>query len=57
MKFTKDRNVQTMPYKFVQALPEERIGWILNCIDAIKLRPFFFTLWLLIGIIFQNVVK
>ena len=57
MKFTKDRNVQDDAYKFVQALPEERIGWILKLHRRYKAQAFLFTLWLLIGIIFLNVVK
>lgn len=57
MKFTKDRNVQGDAYKFVQALPEERIGWILKLHRRYKAQAFLFTLWLLIGIIFLNVVK
>ncbi|PNP10606.1 hypothetical protein [Enterobacter hormaechei] len=57
MKFTKDRNVQDDAYKFVQALPEERIGWILKLHRRYKAQAILFTLWLLIGIIFLNVVK
>ncbi len=57
MKFTKDRNVQDDAYKFVQALPEERIGWILKLHRRYKVQALLFTLWLLIGIIFLNVVK
>ena len=57
MKFTKDRNVQDDAYKFVQALPEERIGWILKLHRRYKAQALLFTLWLLIGIIFLNVVK
>lgn len=57
MKFTKDRNVQDDAYKFVQALPEERIGWILKLHRRYKIQALFFTLWLLIGIIFLNLVK
>ncbi|WP_432756666.1 hypothetical protein [Enterobacter hormaechei] len=57
MKFTKDRNVQDDAYKFVQALPEERIGWILKLHRRYKAQAILFTLWLLIDIIFLNVVK
>ncbi|TXU06894.1 hypothetical protein D4N07_06330 [Enterobacter hormaechei] len=57
MKFTKDRYVQDDAYKFVQALPEERIGWILKLHRRYKAQAFLFTLWLLIGISFLNVVK
>lgn len=57
MKFTKDRYVQDDAYKFVQALPEERIGWILKLHRRYKAQAFLFTLWLLISISFLNVVK
>lgn len=40
MKFTKDRNVQDDAYKFVQALPEERIGWILKLHRRYKAQAF-----------------
>ncbi|KTQ97568.1 hypothetical protein NS75R_18085, partial [Enterobacter hormaechei subsp. xiangfangensis] len=57
MNFTKDRNVQDDAYKFVQAFPEERIGWILKLHRRYKAQAFLFTLGLLFGIIFLNVVK
>ena len=41
MKFTKDRDVQDDAYKFVQALPEERIGWILKLHRCYKIQALF----------------
>ncbi|MDN8600563.1 MULTISPECIES: hypothetical protein [Citrobacter] len=57
MKFSKDRNVQVEAYQFVQSLPEERISWILKLHRRYKAQALLFTLWLLTGIIFLNIVK
>ncbi|QAZ63200.1 hypothetical protein C3B80_12240 [Enterobacter cloacae] len=57
MKFTHDRFVQEDAYKYVQSLPEERIGWMLKLHRRYKLQALIFTLWLIVGLYFINFIK
>ena len=50
MKFTRERLVQEEAYKYVQSLPEERIGWILKLHRRYKLQALIFTLWHIVGL-------
>jgi hypothetical protein len=57
MKFTRERFVQEEAYKYVQSLPEERIGWILKLHRRYKLQALIFTLWLIVGLYFITFIK
>ena len=57
MKFTNERNVQNEAYQFIQSLPEEKIGWMLKLHRRYMIQAMLFTLWLLIGTVFLNVIK
>lgn len=57
MKFTHDGFVQEDAYKYVQSLPEERIGWMLKLHRRYKLQALIFTLWLIVGLYFINFIK
>ena len=57
MKFTRERLVQEEAYKYVQSLPDERIGWILKLHRRYKLQALIFTLWLIIGLYFITFIK
>ncbi len=57
MKFTRERLVQEDAYKYVQSLPEERIGWILKLHRRYKLQALIFTLWLIVGLYFIIFIK
>lgn len=57
MKFTRERLVQEDAYKYVQSLPEERIGWILKLHRRYKLQALIFTLWLVVGLYFIIFIK
>lgn len=57
MKFTHDRFVQEDAYKYVQSLPEERIGWMLKLHRRYKLQALIFTLCLIVGLYFINFIK
>ena len=57
MKFTHDRFVQEDAYKYVQSLPEERIGWMLKLHRRYKLQALIFTLWLIVGLYFITFIK
>ena len=57
MKFTRERLVQEDAYKYVQSLPEERIGWILKLHRRYKLQALIFTLWLIVGLYFITFIK
>ena len=57
MKFTRERLVQEDAYKYVQSLPEERIGWMLKLHRRYKLQALIFTLWLIVGLYFITFIK
>ncbi|ENR0231234.1 MULTISPECIES: hypothetical protein [Enterobacter] len=57
MKFTRERLVQEDAYKYVQSLPEEKIGWILKLHRRYKLQALIFTLWLIVGLYFIIFIK
>jgi len=57
MKFTHERPVQEEAYKYVQSLPDERIGWILKLHRRYKLQALIFTLWLIVGLYFITFIK
>lgn len=57
MKFTHERLVQEEAYKYVQSLPDERIGWMLKLHRCYKLQALIFTLWLIIGLYFTTFIK
>ncbi len=57
MKFTRERLVQEDAYKYVQSLPEERIGWMLKLHRRYKLQALIFTLWLIVGLYFIIFIK
>lgn len=57
MKFTRERLVQEDAYKYVQSLPEEKIGWILKLHRRYKLQALIFTLWLIVGLYFITFIK
>ncbi|MBU5922686.1 hypothetical protein CIW55_16965 [Enterobacter cloacae] len=57
IKFIKDRNVKGEAYQFVQSLPEERIGWMLKLHRRYIIQAMLFTLWLVVGTIFQYAIK
>ncbi len=57
MKFTHERLVQEEAYKYVQSLPDERIGWILKLHRRYKLQALIFTLWLIVGLYFITFIK
>ncbi|MCQ4444472.1 hypothetical protein NOX22_07690 [Enterobacter cloacae] len=57
MKFTRERLVQEDAYKYVQSLPEERIGWILKLHRRYKIQALIFTLWLIVGLYFIIFIK
>ena len=57
MKFTRERFVQEDAYKYVQSLPEERIGWMLKLHRRYKLQALIFTLWLIVGLYFITFIK
>ena len=57
MKFTRERLVQEEAYKYVQSLPEERIGWMLKLHRRYKLQALIFTLWLIVGLYFITFIK
>lgn len=57
IKFIKNRNVKGEAYQFVQSLPEERIGWILKLHRRYIIQAVLFTLWLVVGTIFQYAIK
>lgn len=57
MKFAHERPVQEEAYKYVQSLPDERIGWILKLHRRYKLQALIFTLWLIVGLYFITFIK
>ena len=57
MKFTRERLVQEEAYKYVQSLPDERIGWILKLHRRYKIQALIFTLWLIVGLYFITFIK
>lgn len=57
MKFTHEIPVQEETYKYVQSLPDERIGWILKLHRRYKLQALIFTLWLIVGLYFITFIK
>ncbi|MBJ6387400.1 hypothetical protein JJQ50_24315 [Enterobacter cloacae] len=57
IKFTKGRKVKGEAYQFVQSLPGERIGWMLKLHRLYIIQATVFTMWLVVGIIFQYAIK